>query len=291
MSLSLRRPWLLLVAFLLGGLAAPESIPAAMEHKFLFFPSRELVMTPAAAGLSFEDVRFAAADGVVLHGWYVPGEKNRPLVLFFHGNAGNISHRVENLGLLRQKLGVSIFIFDYRGYGLSGGRADEEGLYQDARGALAWLKERGWKPERMVYFGRSLGAGVAVQLATEAPPAGIVLETPFPSVAAMGRHHYPFLYLLLGWALNARFDSAAKIDRLHAPLLLFQGDRDAIVPPRMSRKLFDRANEPKTFHLIRGAGHNNTYEIGGQAYWQAWRDFLRRIFPPDSSTATGGSTP
>jgi fermentation-respiration switch protein FrsA (DUF1100 family) len=238
---------------------------------------RELVATPADVGLRYEEVFFPAADGVRLHGWLVPGLPGRPLVLFCHGNAGNISHRVENLRLFRERLGVSVFIFDYRGYGRSEGHATEEGTYADARGALAWLRGRGWEPARIVYFGRSLGAAVAVQLALEAPPAGLVLETPFPSVPAMGRHHYSLLYWLLGWALAARYDVEARIGRLHVPLLVFQGDRDTIVPERMARDLFARAREPKTFHLIRGAGHNDTLRHGEADYWAAWRRFLESL--------------
>ena len=260
---------------------------AAMEHHFIFFPDRTLVATPAAAGLEYEEVWFDAADGVKLHGWYVPGEPGRPVLLFCHGNAGNISHRIDNLWHFR-RLGLSALIFDYRGYGRSQGRASEEGTYNDGRGALNWLRGRGWQPERMIYFGRSLGAGIAVQLALETPPGALVLETPFPSIATMGWHHNPILYLLLGWALEARYDSFNKIGRIHTPLLLFQGDRDSIVPERMARRLFEKANEPKTFHRIIGADHNNTYEIGGEGYWQKWREFLDRFFPPQSKQSQDG---
>jgi uncharacterized protein len=261
---------------LMAGFFLPGKAGGVMEHQFIFFPDPELILTPADAGLPFREVRFAATDGTSLHGWLVPGNPDQPLVLFFHGNAGNISHRVDNLARLH-RLGVSVFIFDYRGYGHSEGRASEEGTYADARGALKWLQKEGWPASKLIYFGRSLGAAVAVQLALEAPPAGLVLETPFTSIAAMGRHHNPILYLLLGWTLNARYDNLSKIDAIKAPLLIFQGDRDTIVPENMARRLFQRANEPKTFHLIRGAGHNDTYERGGAAYWQRWRDFLDAV--------------
>lgn len=271
--------WLLLAA-----LAFPARSQGAMEHRYIYFPERQLVATPELFDLPYEDVTFPAADGVPLHGWYIPGEHGSPLVLFCHGNAGNISHRLDNLRLFR-RLGVSVFIFDYRGYGRSAGRASESGTYDDARGALAWLAQRGWEPSRMLYFGRSLGAAVAVQLALETPPAGLVLESPFPSVAAMGWHHSPLLYLLLGWALDARYDSLEKIDRIRVPLLVFQGERDTIVPEKMARRLFARANEPKTFHLIPRAGHNDTYEAGGAAYWDTWRRFLRTAEHPPAETA------
>jgi uncharacterized protein len=263
---------------LVVGFFLPARVGGFMDNQFIFFPERELIITPAGVGLPFREVFFPAEDGVLLHGWLVPGEPGKPLVLFFHGNAGNISHRVENLELLH-RLGVSVFIVSYRGYGRSEGRASEEGTYRDARGALNWLRSDGWETSQMVYFGRSLGAAVAVQLALEAPPAGLILETPFTSIAAMGRHHNPILYLLLGWTLNARYDSLAKIEHIRAPLLIFQGDRDTIAPEEMARRLFAQANEPKTFFLIPGAGHNDTYVKGGARYWKEWERFLDELFP------------
>jgi fermentation-respiration switch protein FrsA (DUF1100 family) len=262
-------PALLLTA----GLFAPATTEGALEQRYVYFPDRELVATPAAVGLAYEEVRFAAADGTILHGWYLPGEAGRPLVVFCHGNAGNISHRLESLHLLHG-LGLSVFIFDYRGYGQSAGTPSEEGTYADARGALAWLRQRGWTPAQLIYFGESLGAAVALQLAVEQPPAGLVLEAPFTSLAAMGRHHYSLLYFLLGWLLDARYDNLAKIGRVRSPLLILQGDADTIVPPTMTRRLYEAANEPKTLRLIPGAGHNDLLFAGGKAWRDAWREFL-----------------
>jgi len=263
---------------LLGTLLLPVPVSAALEQMFLYFPDSELVMTPADLGLESQEVFFSAADGTELHGWFLPGETGQPLVVFCHGNAGNISHRVDNLRLLRQ-LGVSVFIFDYRGYGKSQGKASEEGTYSDLRGALTWLNEKGWTAKRMIYFGRSVGAGVALQLALEQPPAGLVLESPFTSIKAMGRHHYPLLWLLAGWAFEARYDNLTKIGQLKAPLLIFHGDRDQIVPWQMGNELFERASSAKQFYSIPGAGHNDTYDVGGAAYWQQWQKFLQQHFP------------
>ncbi len=262
--------------FLLGSLLFPAPVCAALEHMFLYFPDSKMHMTPAAAGLEFEDVSFNASDGTRLHGWYLPGETGRPLILFSHGNAGNISHRVDNLRLLRE-LGLAVFIYDYRGYGQSAGKATEAGTYADMRGALSWLKAKGWAPEQMIYFGRSLGAGVALQLALESPPAGLVLESAFSSIEAIGKHHYPLLWLLAGWALDARYANLTKIEQLKVPLLIFHGEQDEIIPPQMGRELFEAASQPKQFYAIPHAGHNDTYAAGGGNYWQKWQEFISSL--------------
>ncbi|MFO7983569.1 MAG: alpha/beta hydrolase [Desulfuromonadales bacterium] len=245
----------------------------AMEYQFVYFPARTIDATPEDYGLDFEDIRFEADDGTSLHGWFLPGEPHQPLVLFCHGNAGNISHRIDNLRKLHH-LGVGVFIFDYRGYGRSEGRASEEGTYDDARGALSWLRSRGWSTEKLVYFGRSLGASVALQLAVEEPPAAVVLESAFTSIRALGWRHNPILTFLLGWLLDARYDNADKIKKLRSPLLFIHGGEDTIVPPDMGRRLFDMAPEPKHFFLRPEADHNTPLPPTGAPYWQAWRNFL-----------------
>ncbi len=252
---------------------------AFLEQRFIYFPTAEHEATPAEAGLTFEEVRFAAADGTPLYGWFVPGEENRPVVVFCIGNAGNISHRVDNLAWLRQ-LGVGVFIFDYRGYGRSSGVTSEAGTYADLRGALGWLAARGVAKERIILFGRSLGAAIALQVALEQPPAGLVMESPFTSIAAMGWTHYPLLYLLVGWLVEARYQNLVKIDGLQSPLLLIHGDQDEICPPRMAADLFTRAPAPKELIWIKGADHNSTFPYGGEVYRQAWRRFIERVGDP-----------
>jgi len=269
---------LFFVLLLAADLFTPATAEGALEQRYVYFPDRQLIATPAAVGLSYEEVRFEAADGTALHGWFLPGAAGRPAVLFCHGNAGNISHRLESLGLLHG-LGLSVFIFDYRGYGRSAGEPSEEGTYADARGALDWLRQRGWTPAQLVYFGESLGAAVALQLATEHPPAGLVLEAPFTSIAAMGRHHYPLLHFLLGWLLDARYDNLAKIGRIVSPLLIIQGEADTIVPPAMARRLYDAAKTPKRLQLIPGGDHNDLLFSGRELYPEAWREFLDHLLP------------
>jgi hypothetical protein len=248
-----------------------------LERSFIYFPERELIGDPADFGLPFDDVSFTASDGVRLDGWFVPGE-SKVTWLWCHGNAGNISDRLENLRLLHDELGVGVFIFDYRGYGRSEGSPSEEGTYRDAEAALAYVLSRpDVHPERIVYFGRSLGAGVAVELATRRPPFALILESPLPSIAELARHHYRFLPV--GGLLRTKYDSLSKIGNMHVPLLVLHGDRDDIVPFEAGRKLFEAANEPKRFYTIRGAGHNDTYIVGGREYFRALREFVES--PPE----------
>lgn len=266
-------------------------VTAALEHHFIFFPSPQLAWTPAERGLPYEDLWLDTADGVRVHAWFVPGRPGveLPALLFFHGNAGNISHRVHNLELLHRRLGLPVLILSYRGYGRSQGRASEPGLYEDARAAQGWLEAKGFPAARQVYFGRSLGAAVALQLALERPPAGVILESPFTSIAALGRHHYSLLYPLLGWLVEARFDNRDKIPRLGAPLLIIHGRRDTIVPPAMAERLFALAPEPKTLLYLDRAGHNDTLDHQPQLYWQAWEDFLHQL--PTATSADQARQP
>ncbi len=246
-----------------------------IERSFIYFPDRDLVGDPGDVGLPFEDVTFAASDGVRLHGWFVSGQKAITW-LWFHGNAGNISHRLENLELLHDELGVSVFLFDYRGYGRSEGTPSEEGTYRDGEAALAYLRSRAdVDADRIIYFGRSLGAGVAVELAVGEPPFALILESPVPSIPELARRHYPFLPV---WPLiGTKYDSLGKIDKIAAPLLVLHGDRDDVVPFAAGRELFEAANEPKEFYTIRGAGHNDTYLVGGEEYFGVLRRFMEGL--------------
>lgn len=247
-----------------------------IERAFIYFPSPELGATPVDAGLSFEDVVFTSADGVALHGWFVPGS-GRVTWLWFHGNAGNISHRVPDIRRFHQRLGVNILIFDYRGYGRSGGTPSEEGIYRDALAALEVLRKRGdVDTDALVYFGRSLGAAVAIELATRHPPRGLVVEGAFDSVPAMARHAYPFLPV---WPLlRTRYDSLSKIRSVEAPLLVAHAERDEVVPLEMGKRLFEAAREPKSFYLVAGAHHNDTSTVGGERYLTVLEEFVESLF-------------
>jgi fermentation-respiration switch protein FrsA (DUF1100 family) len=245
----------------------------SVERRFIYYPTRPLVADPAAVGLAFRDVRFTAADGVRLHGWLVEGR--RPLTLLYsHGNGGNIGDRVSIARLLVDHLGVGVFMYDYRGYGQSEGEPTEAGLVRDAVGARAALLREGVAAEAIVYFGRSLGAAVTVQLALAHPPRGLVLESPFASVRAMANTVLPGA----GHLFRTRWDTLATVRGLRAPLLVIHGDADEVVPYAQGRAVFDAAPEPKTLFTVRG-GRHYAMEAGWSDYWAAWRAFLDGLQP------------
>jgi fermentation-respiration switch protein FrsA (DUF1100 family) len=226
-----------------------------LEESLIFFPSKYPDGDWNPPGLTFEDAWFEAADGTKLHGWYVPHDRPRAVVLFAHGNGGNISHRGDLLQALN-RLGVAVLAFDYRGYGRSEGKPNEAGVLADGRAARTWLAERAGVPEKdVVLMGESLGGGVAVGLAAEAPARGLVLENTFSSIPEVAAAHYPGLPVKM--LMRTRFDSAAAVENYHGPLLQFHGDCDTIVPYALGKKLFDAANDPKKFVTITGCDHND----------------------------------
>jgi pimeloyl-ACP methyl ester carboxylesterase len=227
------------------------------------------------SGLPLEEVWFYAADGTRLFGWYVPASPGAPVLLWCHGNAGNIAHRLGHLAALA-RLDVTVFLFDYRGYGRSSGKPSEDGLYQDALAAHAYLTTvRGVRPERLVLFGRSLGAAVAADLASRKPAAGLILEAAFPSLAAVVRVHA--WGLPLHWLFSGRFPLHERLARVRMPVLVLHGDRDTIVPLALGRAVFEAAQPPKWFFVIAGADHNTTAQVGGQAYVGRLRQFIDHV--------------
>ena len=243
----------------------------SMEARFIYYPSRTLAADPASVGLQFRDVTFTAADGVELHGWLIAGRTPTTL-LYSHGNGGNIGDRVGIARLLVEQLGVGVFMYDYRGYGRSAGAPSEAGLVRDALAARAAALREGVPAERLVYFGRSLGSAVTVDLALAHPPRGVVLESPFTSIRAMGNAVLPGA----GYLFRTRWDSLAKIGGLRAPLLVIHGESDEVVPFAQGRALFEAAPEPKTFVTLRGSRHYDL-EAAWPEYWAAWRRFLASL--------------
>jgi len=266
----------LFVVFRLGlVLGALGALLLLFETRFIYFPSRAHEVTPKALGLAFEDVTLTADDGVRLHAWYLPVANPRWTVLVSHGNGGNVSHRLDRALLLQARLGASVLLYDYRGYGRSEGSPDEAGTYRDARAAYQWLVEhKKARLGQLVLFGESLGSAVALDLALSKPAAALVLESPFTSVPDMAR---TTIFLPLAPFVRTRYDNLAKVVRLRMPLLVLHGDHDGVVPFALGRRLFEAAPEPKRFYAIPGADHNDTYLVGGEAYWKAIASFLEAL--------------
>jgi len=246
------------------------------ENSLIFIPHRYPAGDWQPAGFPFEDARFQAADGTRLHGWYVPCPNARAAVLFCHGNAGNITHRAYILEMLRRRVGVSVLIFDYRGYGRSEGKPNEAGILADARGARSWLAAREKIAESdVVLMGESIGGAVAVDLAARDGARALVLESTFDCLPDVAAYHFP--WLPVRWAMRTRLDSATKIGGYHGPLLQSHGDADTIVPLRLGRRLFETANQPKQFLLLSGHDHNDPMP---PEYYDSLRAFLGAIDKP-----------
>jgi fermentation-respiration switch protein FrsA (DUF1100 family) len=248
------------------------------EKGVVFFPEPYLEATPADYGLDrYEDVFFPAGDGTRLHGWFVYAPDDRAVLLWFHGNAGNISHRLHNLKKLRESLQIPIFIFDYREYGLSEGEISKAGTFSDAQGAFRYLtEEKGFKSSSVLLFGRSLGTALAVDIASRDDCLGVVLETAFTSTDDMMELYFPFLPLPP--VSTIKYDSLGLIEQVQSPLLFIHGEFDRTIPISMSRRLYDKARAPKFFYAIPGADHNDTYLVGGQEYFKVWQGFLMECF-------------
>lgn len=228
-----------------------------------------------ASGLPLQDVWFTARDGAKLFGWFVEPEHPIATMLWCHGNAGNIIHRLENLAEL-YRLGLSVFLFDYRGYGRSEGRPSEAGFYQDAEAAYHYIRQqRRIPPNRLVVFGRSLGSAVAADVVSHHPAAGLIMESPFPSVATVARLTY--FGAAAHWLLGARFDLTTRLSAISMPILVIHGDRDSIIPLALGKAVFDAASEPKEFHVVRGADHNDLYMVGGRPYFQRLKQFAQKV--------------
>ena len=251
--------WLVLVALL-----------ALQERGIIFRPTRTLAGAPADLGLRAEELSITAADGVILHGWWIEGRGERVLV-WYHGNAGNVGHRLHNARWFVDRLGVDVVLVDYRGYGRSEGSPDEAGVYLDGLAVYDAVAARSVPADDVVLFGRSLGGAVAIETALRRPAGALALESVFRSVRAMVREHYWFVP---GAVIRTRMDNESKIGRVDVPTLVLHGDRDAIVPLAHGRRLFELAARPAGFHVIEGAGHNDTWRVGGEPYADAWSAFL-----------------
>jgi fermentation-respiration switch protein FrsA (DUF1100 family) len=246
------------------------------ERRQLYYPMRGIEMTPEGAGLKYEDVYFATSDGVKLNGWLMKADSSRGVALFCHGNAGNISHRFDTILILRQ-MDLDVFIFDYRGYGRSGGFATERGLYLDTQAAYEFLiKEKKMAPRDIVLFGRSIGGNVAIDLASRHEAACLISESAFSSIEDMAKSIYGVRPPR--WLLSNHFDALSRIKEVNLPKLIIHSRDDEIVPFQQGQMLFDAAKEPKEFFELVGS-HNEAFLRAGRAYHNRLREFIDKHLP------------
>jgi len=243
------------------------------QSRYLYFPERRIAMTPDSMGLSYEPVEIETDDGVTIAGWFVPAEPSRGVVLFCHGNAGNMSHRLDSIRLFN-RLELSTFIFDYRGYGQSGGKTTETGTYRDVEAAWRYLlDEREIEPTEIVVFGRSLGGAIASWLAQEHTPAALIVESTFTSVPDLAAKLYPIYPVR--WIGRFNYNAAEYVAKKKCPVLVVHSRDDDIIPFSHGRQLFDAASEPKEFLEIRGS-HNEGFVVSGKPYQDGLDAFISR---------------
>lgn len=248
------------------------------EWKNLYHPESQIEMTPADLGLEFEDVTFVAEDAVQLHGWWIPTENARGTILYCHGNAGNIGDRTEVAADLR-KLGVNVFLFDYRGYGRSKGLASENGTYRDARAAYEVVRSRHDDVENppIIVHGASLGGAIAVQLALDRNPRALVLEGTFTSVTEMGQLLFP--RLPIRWLNQHRYNSLSKIAKVTCPIVIAHSKNDQLIPFEMGQRLYRAATAPKRFVELEN-GHGESGWSYSPRFWTDLEELTTRVLGP-----------
>lgn len=244
-----------------------------LEKKTVFFPEKEILLNPGDMGLSYENVFIETDDGVKLNGWYLPYDKAKDTILFFHGNAGNISYRLDKMMVVRS-LGFNIFMMDYRGFGLSQGYPTEEGLYLDAEAAYSYLRNiRGIDVDKIIIFGSSLGSAVAVDLAAKKDSKAIILEGVLSNARDVAARRYPYLP---SFAFSYKFDSLKKINQINVPKLFLHSANDEVLDIEMAVKLFNIAPKPKKFVKLLGE-HATCYTESKDEFLKAIGSFVNEI--------------
>jgi len=265
-----------------------------MQPTFLYGPVREVPYTPGELGLDFESVVFKSGDGLQLSGWYIPAplearteaasvqrgdllltgqaEKSEFTVLFCHGNNGNIMHRLDSINIF-YNLGLNCFIFDYRGYGSSEGKPDEEGTYLDVMAAYKWLREeKKISANNIIVFGRSLGGSVAAQLASKVEVEALIIESAFTSYVEIGKKFYP--YMPVRWFARFGYRTIDYVKDVNCPVMIIHSRGDEIIPFEFGLELYEAANEPKEFVELFGS-HNDGFLVSSEVYKGAWSKWLR----------------
>jgi uncharacterized protein len=264
--------WILLL--LAGGYLIILLLMYLFQAAFIYFPTKNLIATPEDRELDYEEVYFYAEDGVRLHGWYVPAQEARATVLFFHGNAGNISGRLESI-MIFHELRLNVMIFDYRGYGRSEGKPTEQGTYMDAIAAWRYLTEvQDKNPRDIILFGRSLGGGIASWLGSEVDAGGLVLESVFTSTVDLASEIYPFIPVR--WLLRIHYPVIDYLDDIRMPVLIAHSRDDEVIPYHHGQNLYEAASEPK-FRMEMQGGHNDGFIVTGRHYVDGWDRFLKEV--------------
>ena len=241
------------------------------QPKFVYFPQSTIAYTPDMVGLPYEDIHLLTKDNINIHGWFIPVKEASKTLLFFHGNGGNISHRLESLKIFHD-MGLSVFIIDYRGYGQSEGKPSEQGTYQDAEAAWKYLtKTRGIADKDIITFGRSMGGAVATWLASQHAPDLLILESTFTSIADMGKHYYPYLPTQL--LIRIKYASIDRIGDIQCPVLIAHSQSDEIVPYALGQRLFEKVKSTRVFMELQG-GHNDGFIVNDHSYTEGIMHFI-----------------
>lgn len=276
----------IILLILVGGYLFVCLLAFLYQSRLMFFPDPDVQGAPGDIGLDFRELFLVNDAGKRIHGWFVPAPDARYTLLFCHGNAGNISQRLDSIRLFHE-LGLSVFIFDYSGYGKSEGRPSEKATYLDSRAAWDYLVgELEIDPGDIILFGRSLGGAVAIELATEVGSRkqlrGLIVESCFTSAVELGARVYP--WLPVRFLARIRYDSMSRIREVDVPKLFIHSIEDEIVPFGMGRRLYNRARRPKTFVKIRG-GHNDGFMVSNAKYRDALAGFIDAL---ETNNSGGG---
>jgi fermentation-respiration switch protein FrsA (DUF1100 family) len=245
-----------------------------MQPSYTFQPTRELPYNPRDIGLEYEKVQLKTSDNLILSAWYIPAKNARFTLLFCHGNGGNMAHRLESINIFNE-LDINCLIFDYRGYGTSDGKPNEDGLYIDAQTAYDWLiNEKKISPENIIIYGQSLGGSVAAYLASNVKAKGLIIESCFTSYTDIAKKYYPYMPIKL--LAKYGFKTNDYLKKVNCPVLIIHSRNDELIPFEFGLRLYAAAKEPKEFIEISG-GHNDGFLCSGQIYREGLSNWLKFI--------------
>jgi len=244
------------------------------QDSMIYFPEKDIQQTPQSINLGYNEVGFKTKDGINISGWYIPAspgtEKN--IILFCHGNAGNISHVMEYIREFHE-MGFNTLFFDYRGYGKSDGKPSEEGTYFDAEAAWDYLIQQGNSPEKIIIYGQSLGGAIAAELALRKNPVALIIESSFTSIPELAMDLYPWLPVKI--LSKYHYSTISKIGLIKSPKLIIHSPDDEIVPFKHGRMLYEKASQPRDFLEIKG-GHNDGFLVSGSIYNDGLMIFFKK---------------